>query len=317
MEVRAEGVESIIERLRSEFEDHLRKKLSSSPSGPLISEVVEGGKRLRPAFLLLVFECLGGKDREMALDVAYALELAHNASLVHDDIIDLDFTRRGRPSLWRRIGIGRAVVEGHRIINIAFSTTLEKGQEIARIFVEAWDRASLGVLEEIAATKPPSEIFYQRVIEHKTGSLFAAAAESAAVCAGVDKSLREAAKQYGLLVGTAYQIADDIVELKKRPLRLSVMLALTRLEDAFVKFALAAKTRSLGALLNIAKVRGKTITFFTSLLESKLVEIDLLVESMPLENDRKVLLKSFPRYCVREMLKEGGVDVSSLRVLWH
>ncbi|MDW8042407.1 MAG: polyprenyl synthetase family protein [Nitrososphaerota archaeon] len=315
MEARTEGVESVIERLRSEFEDHLRRKLSSSPSGPLISEVVEGGKRLRPSFLLLVFECLGGEKREMALDVAYALELAHNASLVHDDIIDMDFTRRGRPSLWRRIGIGRAVVEGHRIINVAFSTTLEKGLEVARIFVDAWDKASLGVLEEVAATKPPSEIFYQRIVEHKTGSLFAAAAESAAVCAEVDRSLRDAVRQYGLLVGTVYQIADDIVELKRRPLRLGVMLALTRLEDAFVKFALAWRTKSLRALLSIAKVRGEDISFFTSLLESKLSEIDQLVDSLPLNNDRKVLLRSFPRYCVREMLKEGGVDASSLRVL--
>ncbi|MEN3047508.1 MAG: polyprenyl synthetase family protein [Candidatus Caldarchaeales archaeon] len=315
MEARAEEVEAVIGRLRAEFEQHMGKKLRSEPSGRLISEVVEGGKRLRPAFLLMVFECLNGRDREMALDVAYALELAHNASLVHDDIIDLDFTRRGRPSLWRRIGIGRAVIEGHRIINVAFSTALEKGQEIARIFLEAWDKASLGVLEEIAATKPPSEIFYQRVIEHKTGSLFAAAAESAAVCAGAEGPFREAIKRYGLLVGTAYQIADDIVELRKRPLGLSLMLALTRVEDAFVKFALALRTKSLRALLSFAKVRGKDVSFFTSLLEEKLEEIDRLVDSLPLDPDRKVLLKSFPRYCVREMLKEGRVDVSSLRVL--
>ncbi|MDW8043350.1 MAG: polyprenyl synthetase family protein [Nitrososphaerota archaeon] len=315
MDARVEEVEAVIERLRAEFERHMREKLRSEPSGQLIWEVVEGGKRLRPAFLLMVFDCLDGKDREMALDVAYALELAHNASLVHDDIIDLDFFRRGKPSLWRRIGIGRAVIEGHRIINVAFSTALEKGQEIARIFLEAWDRASLGVLEEIVATRPPSEIFYQRVIEHKTGSLFAAAAESAAVCAGVGGTLREAIKRYGLLVGTAYQIADDIVEMKRRPLGLSLMLALTRLEDAFVKFALALRTRSLRALLSFAKVRGKDVSFFTSMLEEKLEEIDKLVDSLPLDPDRRVLLKSFPRYCVREMLKEGRVDVGTVRGL--
>jgi hypothetical protein len=309
-------LEETVERLRREVELHIERRLRDHPNRRLVHSVLEGGKRLRPVFLMLVFEVLGGEDRETALDVAYALELAHNASLVHDDVIDLDLVRRGRPALWRRIGIGRAVIEGHRIINAAFSTALDKGVEIARIFLEAWDRASMGVLEEIISTTSPSEMFYLRLVENKTGSLFAAAAESAAVCANAPQELRAALKRYGLLVGTVYQLADDMVDLvKRRSVPVSLSLLLRRLEDAFARAVIALRTGSLRDVLRYMRVPRNEMRFFVELMERKFRELDELVDGLPISTEGKERLKLFPRYCVREMLMEGGLRADEVQPL--
>ncbi|MEM3036934.1 MAG: polyprenyl synthetase family protein, partial [Nitrososphaerota archaeon] len=110
------AVAEYLDSRRRELESWIDMRVSRSPDRLVLERAIYGGKRLRPVFLLLVFESLGGGDRESALDVAFALELAHAASLVHDDIIDWDDLRRGKPALWRQVGISRAVVEGHRII---------------------------------------------------------------------------------------------------------------------------------------------------------------------------------------------------------
>lgn len=309
-------LEEAVDRLRREVDLHIEKRLSAHPNRRLIQSILEGGKRLRPVFLMLVFDVLGGEDRETALDVAYALELAHNASLVHDDVIDLDLIRRGRPALWRRIGIGRAVIEGHRVINAAFSTALEKGAEIARIFLEAWDRASMGVLEEIISTRSPSEMFYLRLVENKTGSLFAAAAESAAVCANAPQELRAALKRYGLLVGTVYQLADDMVDLvQRRSVPVSLSLLLRRLEDTFARAVIALRTGSLRDVIRYVRVPRNDLRFFAELMEGKFQELDALVDGLPLSTEGKERLKLFPRYCVWEMLREGGLKADEVRSL--
>jgi len=86
---------------------------------------------------LTVFKALGGIEYQKALDVAVALELAHSASLVHDDIVYRDRYRRGDASLWAQVGAGKAILQGHRIIMFAFQIVLDIGEETTRIFVRA------------------------------------------------------------------------------------------------------------------------------------------------------------------------------------
>ena len=118
--VEARELRELLEGLRRDLEHHLLRRIDSRSDRFLIQKALLGGKRLRPLLLLVTFKALGGRDYEKALDVACALELAHSASLVHDDILDLDYRRRGELSLWRHIGVGKALLQGHRIINFAF-----------------------------------------------------------------------------------------------------------------------------------------------------------------------------------------------------
>ncbi|MEM0481845.1 MAG: polyprenyl synthetase family protein [Nitrososphaerota archaeon] len=296
----------IVEHLdaqRRELESWIERRLSRRPDRQILERAIYGGKRLRPIFLLLVFEALAGKDRQSALDVAFALELAHAASLVHDDIIDWDDLRRRKPALWRQVGISRAVVEGHRIINLAFKTVLEKGLEISRIFVEAWDKASLGVLEEILSTTPPSKLLYLRIIENKTASLFAAAAESAAILAGAPEHVRMLAKNYGRCVGIVYQLGDDYGEMLSGRGVVRLMRDLGRIEELIRQGYFALKSGRLRELINVWKALRGFQGYIPEILEETLREIDSIVEVMPVEAHYKKILSEFPRYCFLQMVR--------------
>ncbi|MEM2004227.1 MAG: polyprenyl synthetase family protein [Nitrososphaerota archaeon] len=290
---------------KRELDDWFAMKARESIDGGLIKETIKGGKRLRPLLLMLVFDALDGKDRESALDVAYALELAHNASLVHDDIIDWDYYRRSRPALWRQIGIGRAVIQGHRIINTAFRTVLDKGVEITRLFLEAWENSSFGVLEELFSSTPPSKMLYLRIIQEKTASLFAAGAESAAVLAGSSEKMRNLARRYGLLVGTVYQLADDYVDLRRNKGLIRVILRLRNIDEAVRKGYIALKEGRLLRFLEIIQQSSRFYSFITELLRECYDEIDKIVDAMEIKEEYRPLLKEFPRFCLEQMLKES------------
>lgn len=296
-------VEYLSERKR-ELDDWFARKTRESPDGYLLSETIKGGKRLRPLLLMLVFDALGGRDRESALDVAYALELAHNASLVHDDIIDWDYYRREKPALWRQVGIGRAVIQGHRIINTAFRTVLEKGVEITRLFLDAWENASFGVLEEVFSSTPPAKMLYLKIIQEKTASLFAAGAESAAVLAGCSERNRQLAKKYGLLVGTVYQLADDYVELRRNRGLVRVVLRLRNIDELVRKGYIALKSGRLLRFLEIIQQSSKFYSYIAELVKECYEETDKVIDSMEVKEEFRPLLRDFPRYCVEQMLKE-------------
>ncbi len=289
---------------KKELDEWFAKKTNERPDGYLLNETIKGGKRLRPLLLMLVFDAFGGRDRESALDVAYALELAHSASLVHDDIIDWDYYRRGKPALWRQVGIERAVIEGHRIINTAFRIVLEKGVEITRLFLDAWENASFGVLEEVFSSTPPAKMLYLRIIQEKTASLFAAGAESAAVLAGCSDKNRQLAKKYGLLVGTAYQLADDYVELRRNRGLVRVVLKLRNIDEIIRKGYIALKTGRLLRFLETVQQSSRFYSYIAELVKECYEEADKVVNSLEVREEFRSLLREFPRFCVGQMLKE-------------
>ncbi|MEM0445279.1 MAG: polyprenyl synthetase family protein [Nitrososphaerota archaeon] len=297
------GIEEYLGAQRRELESWIDKRLRGSPDKHVVERAILGGKRIRPLFLLLVFEALKGANREAALDVAFALELAHAASLMHDDIIDWDELRRGKPALWKQVGISRAIIEGHRIINLAFRTVLEKGLEISRIFLEAWDEASLGVLEEILSTTPPSKLLYLKIIENKTASLFAAAAESAAILAEAPKDVREVVKRYGRCVGIIYQIGDDYGEMLSGRGLVGFVRGLGRIEELVRQGYFALKSGRLRELIRVWKALRGFQGYVPELLYETFKEIDELVEKIPVEQHYKSLLKEFPRYCLLQIVK--------------
>ncbi len=300
-----EELEEYIGKLRREFNQHIYKKLKSDLDSRLVEDVISGGKRLRPVLLLLVFKALNGKDLERALDVASALELAHNASLTHDDIIDVDFERRGKPTLWRQIGIGRALIEGHRMINLAFQIALNEGLEIAKIFLEAWDRASNGVLKELMHRDLPGKTLYLSIIKEKTASLFEAAAECGALIAGASAEIIQQAKKYGEKVGIAYQLADDYVDMVRGRFSLrSHLVFYNRFEEKIRQIMLAVKLKTTVPLRNILAPKIDWGWFLIEELAKNITEAKQIVEKIDLPEPEKMYLKKFPEYCVYSMLRE-------------
>lgn len=296
-----------VEATRAEIDRKLLEKINNRSDRVIIKNVLFGGKRLRPVLLLLAYDALGGKDRGAALDVACALELAHNASLIHDDIIDGDIERRGKPALWRQIGVANAIIQGHRIINLAFQTVLDKGVELAKIFLKAWNDASTGVLEEIFSGEPFSKKLYTKIVKEKTASLFAAATESAAVLTHSDEKVRELMRKYGEMVGMAYQLADDYVEIVKGRRRLNFPIFILRqFEETIKQLYVATKTGNFRAILpkalfNMKKVDG----ILSKEIRDYIMRAKEIASSPAIPDSRyKVMLAEFPRYCVDSMLSE-------------
>ena len=117
----------------------VQETINQSITDPDIRYAMEGGKLLRPVMLILSYKaCANGSDiyYSNALESALGMELAHAASLVHDDIMDDDDTRRGKLALHVKKGMGNAILTGHRMISTAFRISVEHGLENALIFPE-------------------------------------------------------------------------------------------------------------------------------------------------------------------------------------
>lgn len=172
------------------------------------------GKQIRP---LMVFLCAGlfGCDNDKVLASAAAVELLHNASLIHDDVVDNSPTRRGRPTV-------NAVWDNHVAVLVGdFFTSSAMQQAIAtndlrivEVLCNLGRSLSLGEIDQIYNAREHSctEENYYRIIDYKTASLFVASARMGCLAAGVDDERAEALAEYALLLGRCFQIRDDIFD---------------------------------------------------------------------------------------------------------
>lgn len=223
--------------------------------------VVEaGGKRLRPALVLLACEAVGG-SRDDAMGPAIALELIHTFSLVHDDLpaMDDDTERRGRPTVHVAYGEDIAILAGDGLLTAAFESLATMGERAAAAVAVLAQRA--GRLELLAgqardlADDTPSTLAELEVIHAaKTGALFAAAAELGAIAAG-DGASRDDMARFGMAIGVGFQHADDLddgefAELAEAARTRRLALA----EDA----AVIARARQAQALIDLAQWIGRS-----------------------------------------------------------
>lgn len=179
------------------------------------------GKRLRPLLLVLIYEALAGSMRA-SLPAAAAIELLHNFTLIHDDIEDQDPTRRHRPTVWSVWGVPQAINAGdgmyaasrlavHRLT--AGGIAADKVLEFARLLDAACVQVCEGQFLDISfesRTDVNSER-HRGMVAKKTGALFSAAAEGAAVIGRDEADLREALVRFGADFGQAFQAYDDVM----------------------------------------------------------------------------------------------------------
>lgn len=179
-----------------------------------LHEILADGKRIRGVLTCLVAEALGAR-LEQALPASLAVEMIQAASLVHDDFVDGDTLRRGRPAAWTKLSPRRAVLLADLVFATAIETMARAGRREGETLAHAIAAMAQGALQEALGAgerQRPGCDAYRRVIHLKTGSLFAAAASLGALAAGADERTLEAAAQFGARTGALYQIADDLAD---------------------------------------------------------------------------------------------------------
>ena len=182
-----------------------------------------GGKMLRPSLSLITAEAVGGQ-KESALKAGSAIELIHTFSLIHDDIMDQDDMRRGMPSVHKVWGDDVAILAGDTLFSKAFEIIINSNQELtspaqinhalstvadACVKICEGQALDMGFEDRFDVTEDE----YMEMIFKKTGALIAAATKVGAIMGGASDEIIDAMYEYGRLIGLAFQIQDDYLDI--------------------------------------------------------------------------------------------------------
>jgi octaprenyl-diphosphate synthase len=173
-----------------------------------------GGKRMRPALLLLAAQ-LCGYTGSRRVQIGAALELLHTATLLHDDVVDFSQLRRGRPSANALWGNRRAILAGDFFYARASAMIVEDGDlDILWVFANTIRSMAEGELMQLERSYDPSitESHYFHVIERKSAVLLSAATENGAILGGVTRAERRRLADFGRELGLAFQLRDDALD---------------------------------------------------------------------------------------------------------
>ena len=175
-----------------------------------------GGKRVRPALTILSTYAVGGDGaRYNTIRMATVMEFLHTATLVHDDVIDKADMRRKRPTVNALYGNETAVLLGDWLYMSAFETSLaERSLPILDILTSVTRKMTEGELLQLTLLGDPalSEAQYFDVLKRKTAYLFSASCEIGAILGGASEKQQAALRDYGLYLGTAFQLIDDLLD---------------------------------------------------------------------------------------------------------
>lgn len=173
-----------------------------------------GGKRVRP-LLALLSAAVDGEINDEVIEAAVVVELTHLATLYHDDVMDDAPKRRGVDSAQMIWGNSVAILTGDLIFSRASLLVSELGTRPMKIQSQTFERLVLGQLFETTGPREGQDLLdhYIAVIEGKTGSLIAAAGEYGSLLSGASEDVISMVKAYGELVGVAFQLADDVIDI--------------------------------------------------------------------------------------------------------
>lgn len=188
--------------------DELRNKFMLD-----VDDVLRGGKRFRPALTLLSAQAIAGDDAwQKAVDYAIAVEMIHSFSLNIDDILDLDEIRRGKPSEWVTFGLIPAFLAGIGGITQAFALG-SKNHRAMKVLNDTIQAMASGAVKEMVTGNIFKRDLLLNIIVLKTGALMATASQMGAIAVNAPSSVEEAFRKYGLYIGIAYQMQDDLNDI--------------------------------------------------------------------------------------------------------
>ncbi len=198
-------------------EKQILKNLSTHvPAIPMVVKhlLQGGGKRIRP-LLLILSSRLGAYNEDEAVILAGIVESIHSASLLHDDVVDGADMRRGKPSAHSIWGNQITILVGDYLYSNALKIGVAlKSQRIMDVLSEATTRMTEGELFQLSKIGDPdiTEAEYFRIIEAKTGVLISASCRLGAITGRLDRGKEDALGAFGMKLGTAFQMADDILD---------------------------------------------------------------------------------------------------------
>ena len=210
---------------KKKIEQKINETLSNIPNKKIRDAsahiIGAGGKRIRPSLLILAYQAVGGKEVDKVIPIATAVEFIHNWTLVHDDIIDESGMRRGVPTVHVKWDKNTALLTGDALNHLAYLSLIRSdvSEDIIRKIVEIISETSLELIDgemmdiDFEKRVDVSEDEYFIMIKKKTGSLIKSAVKIGAILGTNDERKIKALEEYGELVGIAFQIQDDILDL--------------------------------------------------------------------------------------------------------
>lgn len=213
-------VRSLTERLEADLHSLPLPQEPVELYDPVRYVLSGGGKRFRPVLALLAAEAFGGEEaRERAMPAALAVEVFHNFTLVHDDIMDHADERRGRPTVHVRWNEPTAILSGDLLMGLAYDLLAQIETdctaEVVRIFHRMVARLCEGQAMDMSFERRTevSVSAYLDMVERKTAALLEAALEIGALLGGADEAARARLRGAGRDLGRAFQIQDDLLDL--------------------------------------------------------------------------------------------------------
>jgi len=208
----------LAERINRDLEEAVSEDFPESLYHPMNYVLAAQGKRLRPVLLIMSCESVGGTC-ESAYNAALAIEILHNFTLVHDDIMDNDDLRRGRETVHKRWNNNVAILAGDGLIALAYRFLLKTRSRDMRRIIRIFSEAIIKICEgqsidkdmETASTVGLED--YLDMIQRKTSILLSISAEIGGIIGNGTPEAIETLSSFGLELGTAFQIQDDLLDI--------------------------------------------------------------------------------------------------------
>jgi len=246
---------------------------------PIRYFIAIGGKRIRPVLTLLGIE-LFGKQKQQVIQVALAIELFHNFTLLHDDIMDEAPLRRKMPTVHKKWSVNTAILAGDVLLIKAYELLASQEGDTRRL-LKLFNKTAVEVCQgqqmdlDFEQKKTITIDEYQEMIRLKTSVLLASALEMSALLAQADEKQREHVAQFGINIGLAFQVKDDILDLYADPKKFGKQIGGDILANKKTMLhLLAQQTASQQQLLDLEQL-GKELDPRIKIAETKKI-FDLL-----------------------------------------
>jgi len=284
-------LDPLLEKIQQELQHSIKSDFPQSIKDPIHYFLETPGKKIRPLLTLLCAEAVGGKTSD-ALCAAVGIELFHDFTLIHDDIMDRDDMRRGRFTVHKKWGEDSAILVGDMMIGMAFEKMLACDGQYLSTVLPLFNEALIKVCEgqaldkEFEVRENVSLDDYLDMISKKTAWLFKLSCEIGAIIGGGTSEEVETMRQFGNLLGIGFQIQDDLLDYIGEELTLGKKVG-SDLKMHKKTYVTLLYLQKVGQQSDKTKSYPAAISQFSSLpdLKTALFDLGIVVETKKLVND--------------------------------